>query len=98
MARKPPRNPKPKPQRRKKPRPANPNPRKAERRRDPARGLPEIGVLEIAAIDIDGDLRGRPIVGNRPYKEEVMVVREPGAPALGIGERALVRFARGERG
>jgi ribonuclease R len=98
MARKPPRNPKAKLPKRRSRRPERPHPRKAERRRDGARGLPEIGVLEIDAIDIDGELRGRPIVGNRPYKEEVTVVPEPGAPALGIGERALVRFARGEGG
>jgi ribonuclease R len=55
-------------------------------------------VIEIAAIDIDGDLRGRPIIGNRPYKEDVLVVGQRGAPALGLGERALVRFVRGEAG
>ncbi len=60
--------------------------------------MPEIGVIEIAAIDIDGDLRGRPLIGNRPYKEDVIIVPEPGAPALGLGERALVRFARGAEG
>ena len=43
-------------------------------------------------------MRGRPIVGNRTYNEEVTIVPEPGAPALGIGERALVRFARSEGG
>jgi len=37
-------------------------------------------------------------VGDRPYKEKVTIVPEPGAPALGIGERALVRFARGDGG
>jgi ribonuclease R len=97
MARKPPRNPKPKPQKRKK-RPERARPRKGEHRRDVPRGLPEIGVLEIDAIDLDGELRGRPVVGDRKYKEEVTIVPEPGAPALGIGERALVRFARGEDG
>jgi ribonuclease R len=97
MARKPPRNPKAKPPRRN-PRRERQNPRKAERRRDGARGLPEIGVVEIDAIDIDGELRGRPIVGNRTYKEEVTIVPESGASALGIGERALVRFTRSEGG
>jgi ribonuclease R len=98
MARKPPRNPRAKRPRRSDKRPGRPRPQKGERRREGARGLPEIGVIEIAAIDIDGDLRGRPIIGNRPYRDEVMVVPEPGAPALGLGERALVRFARGEGG
>jgi ribonuclease R len=97
MARKPPRNPKPRPLRKRKRR-EGPNPRKGDRRPQGARGLPEIGVIEIDTIDIDGELRGRPIVGNRTYREEVTIVPEPGAPALGIGERALVRFARGEDG
>ena len=43
-------------------------------------------------------MRGRPIVGNRIYREVVAIVAEPGAPALGIGERALARFARGAGG
>ena len=60
--------------------------------------MPEIGVIEIDAIDIDGDLRGRPIIGNRPYRENVLVIATPGAPALGLGQRALARFARGEAG
>jgi ribonuclease R len=97
MARKPPRNPKAKPSRRK-PRAERPHPRKGERRRDGPRGLPEIGVIEIDSIDIDGELHGRPVIGNRIYKEEVTIVPEPGAPALGIGERALVRFARSDAG
>jgi len=98
MPKKPPRSPKPKPLKRKKLRPERQNPRKGEQRRNGARGLPEIGVVEIDAIDIDGELRGRPVVGNRTYEEEVAIVPEPGAPALGIGERALVRFARTESG
>jgi ribonuclease R len=97
MAKKPPRNPR-KPPRRKNRRPGNPPPPTGERRGETAARLPEIGVIEIAAIDIDGELRGRPIIGNRPYKEDVTVVAEPGAAALGLGERALVRFARGEDG
>ncbi|HEV8014246.1 MAG TPA: ribonuclease R [Stellaceae bacterium] len=98
MAKKPPRKQQRRPPKRKAPRPANPRPRKGERRGSAARGLPEIGGIEIAAIDIDGDLRGRPIIGDRVYQEEVMVITEPGATALGVGERALVRFARGEGG
>jgi len=43
-------------------------------------------------------LRGRPIIGNRAYKEDVLVVARPGAPALGLGERALACFARSETG
>ncbi|HWE73001.1 MAG TPA: ribonuclease R [Stellaceae bacterium] len=98
MARKPPRNPKAKPPKRSKQRAERPHPRKGERRRDGPRGLPEIGVIEIETIDIDGELHGRPVVGNHPYKEKVTIVPEPGAPALGVGDRALVRFNRGEAG
>jgi exoribonuclease R len=98
MAKKSPRNPSRKPPRRKNLRPGGRRPQTGERRTNAARGLPEIGVIEIAAIDIDGDLRGRPIIGNRPYKEDVIVITQAGAPALGLGERALVRFARSEAG
>jgi ribonuclease R len=98
MARKPPRNPKAKPSKRRKQRAERPHPKKGERHRNGPRGLPEIGVIEIDTIDIDGELHGRPVVGNRTYKEQVTIVPEPGAPALGVGERALVRFARGEAG
>jgi ribonuclease R len=98
MAKKPTRNPKAKPPKRRPPPTERPHQRKGERRRDGPRGLPEIGVIEIETIDIDGELHGRPVVGNRTYKEVVTIVPEPGAPALGIGERALVRFARGEAG
>jgi ribonuclease R len=95
MPKKPPRSPKPKPLKRKK-RPERQRPKKGERGRDG--GLPEIGVVEIQRIDADGELHGRPIVRERLYREDVTIVREPGAPALGVGERALVRFARGDIG
>ena len=69
----------------------------------PARGrerrgsgaLPEIGVVEITEIDIDGEMHGRPLAG-RP--RDILVSAERGAPALGIGERAVVRFVPGAGG
>ncbi len=69
--------------------------RRPKRPAAPAR-LPEIGVLEITAIDRDGEMQGRPLgVDNAP---EILVVAERGAPALGVGERAVVRYARRETG
>ena len=55
--------------------------------------LPEIGVVEITGLDIDGEMLGRPagFQGNPP---SIVVVAERGAPALGVGERAAVRFSR----
>jgi ribonuclease R len=57
--------------------------------------LPEIGVIEITEVDLDGEMRGRPLA----WREErhlpaIYVVAERGAPALAIGERAAVRFVR----
>jgi ribonuclease R len=57
--------------------------------------LGEMGAIEIVAIDLDGEMLGRPL----GWREEehapaIYVIAEPGAPALGIGERALVRFRK----
>jgi ribonuclease R len=57
--------------------------------------LPEIGVVEITEIDIDGEMHGRPLAGR---ERDLIVVAERGAPSLGVGERAVVRFARREEG
>ena len=57
--------------------------------------LPEIGVIEITEIDIDGEMHGRPLAWrDAPHLPAVYVVAERGAPALGVGERAAVRFVR----
>jgi ribonuclease R len=53
--------------------------------------LPEIGVVEITEIDLDGEMHGRPLAGRGG---DVIVIAERGAPSLGVGERAVVRFAR----
>lgn len=57
--------------------------------------LAEIGVIEIAEINSDGDMRGRPVTGPARL---IDVVAERGAPALGLGARAVVRFTRTETG
>jgi len=55
--------------------------------------LPEIGIVEITGVDIDGEMQGRP-VGLTGTLPEIVVVAERGAPALGVGERAVARFSR----
>jgi ribonuclease R len=60
-----------------------------------AGGLPEIGIIEIAGVDLDGEMLGRPLAWREGENHPVIyVVAERGAPALGVGERAVVRFAR----
>ena len=53
--------------------------------------MPEIGVVEITEIDIDGEMHGRPLAGR---SRDLIVTAERGAPSLGVGERAVVRFVR----
>ncbi len=55
--------------------------------------MPEIGVVEITGIDLDGEMHGRPLAGRGG---DIIVIAERGAPSLGVGERAVVRFARRE--
>jgi len=57
--------------------------------------LPEIGIVEITGVDLDGEMQGRAIgvTGEAP---DIVVVAERGAPALGVGERAVARFNRTE--
>ncbi len=66
-----------------------------KRRLAPVEGLPEIGVVEITEIDLDGEMRGRPLAWrDAPHLPAIYVMAERGAPALGVGERAVVRFLR----
>jgi ribonuclease R len=61
--------------------------------------LPEIGVLVITDIDLDGEMRGRPLSWHeRVDAPDIPVFAEPGAPALGVGERAVVRYRHGADG
>jgi len=55
--------------------------------------LPEIGIVEITGLDLDGEMLGRP-VGFQGETLTITVIAERGAPALGVGERAVARFAQ----
>jgi ribonuclease R len=55
--------------------------------------LPEIGIVEITGVDLDGEMQGRPVGVTGPTPN-IVVVAERGAPALGVGERAVARFSR----
>jgi ribonuclease R len=69
--------------------------RGAKRRLAPIGGFPEIGIIEITAIDLDGEMTARPLAWRgEDAPPKIYVVAERGAPALGVGERAVVRFAR----
>src|ERR1700733_1800854 len=61
--------------------------------------LPSVGVLAITDIDSDGEMQGHPVgwPDDMP-PPTIRVVAERGAPALGVGERAVVRYARLEGG
>ncbi|HUK61649.1 MAG TPA: ribonuclease R [Stellaceae bacterium] len=61
--------------------------------------LPEIGVLAITEIDLDGEMHGRPLSWHEAVAApDIPVFAEPGAPALAVGERAVVRFRHGAEG
>jgi len=66
-----------------------------KRRLAPLDGLPEIGVIEITGVTLDGEMLGRPLaLPADAASPTIYVVAERGAPALGVGERAAVRFLR----
>jgi ribonuclease R len=74
-------------------------PRRTGRRPLQEGDLPEIGVIEISEIDIDGEMHGRPIAWPKTAPAPVIyIAAERGAPALAPGERAVVRFNRIEGG
>jgi ribonuclease R len=74
-------------------------PRPSQRRAVERQGLPEIGVVEITGVDLDGEMLGRPLAWeDAPHLPAIYVVAERGAPALGVGERAVARFTRLEDG
>ncbi len=63
-------------------------------------GLPEVCILEVSAIDVDGDVLGKPVEWNvdvlgDPPRIEVTPDKK-GHPALAVGDRALVRLTLGE--
>jgi ribonuclease R len=66
-----------------------------KRRLQPIDSLPEIGVVEITEIDLDGEMLGKPLAWRDGAPAPILyVVAERGAPALGVGERAVARFVR----
>jgi ribonuclease R len=58
-------------------------------------GLPEIGVIEITDVDLDGEMLARPVDwrGEGP-EPRIVVMPDRAMPALGRGERAVARFTR----
>jgi ribonuclease R len=69
--------------------------RGSKRRLQPIDSLPEIGVIEITEVDLDGEMRGKPLAWrDAEHAPTLYVVAERGAPALGVGERAVARFVR----
>jgi ribonuclease R len=72
--------------------------RGAKRRLTAIEDLPEIGIVEITGLDVDGEMLGRPLAWREAEgAPQIYVVAERGAPALGVGERAVVRFSRLDR-
>ena len=59
--------------------------------------LPEMLVLEVTAIDPDGEVLAKPLVWDRkdqPPRIYLAPAAKPGLPAFGIGDRVLARLAR----
>jgi ribonuclease R len=66
-----------------------------KRRLAPVGTLPEIGIVEITSIDLDGEMLGRPVgARDSEHLPAIYVVAERGTAALGVGERAVARFIR----
>ena len=71
--------------------------RRGRKRRLAASGhLPEVTVVEVVALDDDGDPLARPLDwrGESEPPAIVMLPERRGRPALGVGDRALARLAR----
>jgi ribonuclease R len=57
--------------------------------------LPEIGVIEITDVDFDGEMLARPAGWSAEAPPpKIVALAERGAPALGVGERAVARLSR----
>jgi len=74
--------------------------RQDKRRLTAAGGLPEVLVVEVEGLDTDGELLARPAVWRRVEQPPkiFMAPERRGRPALGRGDRALVRLRRIEDG
>jgi ribonuclease R len=69
------------------------------RRFAPVGALPEIGIVEVTDVDLDGEMHGKPMGWtSKAPPPTITIVPERGAPALGVGERAAVRYSRSEDG
>lgn len=66
------------------------------RRVAPPAALPEVAVLEVCAIDEDGEVLARPLrwESEAPPPRIFMKPERRGHPALGIGDRVLARLER----
>ena len=70
-----------------------------KRRLQPVGSPPEIGVIEITDIDLDGEMHGKPVASGDAQNAPILfIVTDRGAPALGVGERAVARFVRADDG
>jgi ribonuclease R len=70
-----------------------------KRRLQPIGSPPEIGVIEITDVDLDGEMHGKPLAwGDAQHAPILYIVTDRGAPALGPGERAVARFVRADDG
>ncbi len=62
--------------------------------------MPEVAVIEVSAIDADGELLARPVVwrAEAPPPTIYLAPERRGAPAIGLGDRVLARLRRGPDG
>jgi len=74
---------------------AGPRPRESKRPTHAKTSLPEIGVIEITDVDFDGEMLARPAGWSAEAPPpKIVALAERGAPALGVGERAVARISR----
>jgi ribonuclease R len=69
-----------------------------KRRLAPVDALPSVAVVEIAAIDIDGEAIARPVAWRNTAAPPRIVMRENKLGADAIGDRVLARLERAEDG
>lgn len=69
-----------------------------KRRLAPVGALPEIAVLEITAIDLDGEVTARPVVWPTGEPSPPIIVRENRLGADEVGQRIVARLTRIEGG
>lgn len=72
--------------------------RGTKRRLAPVGGLPEVAVLEIAAIDLDGEATAKPVVMPAGATPPRIVMRGDRLGAEEVGQRVVARLSRVEGG